>query len=179
MHSYYMFHKPAGCVSATQDNYDKTVMECIPAELRKDVFPVGRLDKDTTGLLLLTDDGTLAHNLLSPKKHVEKEYLVTCSESVSSRQIEMLENGVDIGEEAFTLPAKVFQTEMDTVIRLVIVEGKFHQVKRMLKSVGNEVIALKRLRMGTLLLDETLKPGEFRALTESEICNLMESDALK
>lgn len=176
---YLMLYKPAGVVSATQDNKDKTVIDCIPPELRKNIFPVGRLDKDTTGLLLLTDDGTLAHNLLSPKKHVEKEYLVTCREGVTSEQIEMLEKGVDIGEEALTLPAKVFQTKEDNVIRLVIVEGKFHQVKRMMKSVSNEVIALKRLRMGTLFLDESLESGAFRELTETEICDLMESDALK
>lgn len=176
---YFMLHKPAGVVSATQDNLDKTVLECLPSELRKNLFPVGRLDKDTTGLLLLTDDGPLSHRLLSPKKHVEKEYLVTCAFPVKEEQIRKLEGGVDIGEENPTMPAKVMETSDAKVIHLVIHEGKFHQVKRMLKGVGNEVVALKRLRMGTLWLDEQLEEGAFRELTEDEIRKLTESDKEK
>lgn len=173
---YYMLHKPAGVVSATRDNVSQTVLELIPSSLRKDLFPVGRLDKDTTGLLLLTDDGALAHRLLAPKSHVDKEYLVTCLLPVDEQQICNLEKGVDIGEEKETMPARVYTTEDSSVIRLVIHEGKFHQVKRMMKSVGNEVIALKRLRMGSLSLDENLTPGAYRALTEEEINKLMEKD---
>ena len=173
---YIMLNKPAGVVSATQDNLDRTVIECVPVSLRKDLFPVGRLDKDTTGLLLLTDDGVLSHRLLSPKKHVEKEYLVGCAEPVSVEQVASLEKGVDIGEEHLTMPAKVILTEDNTIIHLIIHEGKFHQVKRMMKSVGNEVISLKRLRMGTLMLDELLAPGDYRDLTEDELSKLMESE---
>lgn len=173
---YYMLHKPVGVVSATRDNVSQTVLELIPSPLRKDLFPVGRLDKDSTGLLLLTDDGALAHRLLAPKSHVDKEYLVTCLLPVDEQQIRNLEKGVDIGEEKETMPARVYTTEDSSVIRLVIHEGKFHQVKRMMKSVGNEVIALKRLRMGSLSLDENLTPGAYRALTEEEINKLMEKD---
>ncbi len=176
---YIMLHKPSGVVSATQDNLDKTVLECIPSGLRKDLFPVGRLDKDTTGLLLLTDDGALAHNLLSPKKHVDKVYRVSCANPVDGDQIKKLEGGVDIGEDEVTLPAKVETTKEPSVILLTIREGKFHQVKRMLKSVGNEVIALKRLQMGSLILDDLLSPGEYRELTEQEVKELSESGSKK
>ncbi len=166
---YYMLHKPAGCVSATKDNRDKTVMDYLKKEdYRDDLFPVGRLDKDTEGLLLLTNDGNLAHRLLSPRKHVPKTYYVKLKKSLEKEDILHLEEGVDIGEEKKTLPAKV-QMKGETEILLTISEGKFHQVKRMLHAVGNEVIYLKRLSMGTLTLDEQLKTGEYRALTGEEI----------
>ncbi len=169
---YIMLHKPAGVVSATQDNYDRTVLDCIAPEYRKSLFPVGRLDKDTTGLLLLTDDGTLSHALLSPRKHVDKVYQVTCERPVDEEQIRRLEQGVDIGEEKMTLPAKVELTQEASCILLTIQEGKFHQVKRMLHAVGNEVMQLKRLQMGSLVLDRTLAPGEYRELTQEELSNL-------
>ena len=165
---YYMLNKPAGVVSATKDNHDKTVLDLLQGENLQDVFPVGRLDKDTEGLLLLTNDGDLAHKLLSPKKHIPKTYFVRTKDVVTKDQLEALEHGVDIGEEALTMPA---QTEMlaENEIFLTIYEGKFHQVKRMLKAVGNEVIYLKRQKMGKLLLDETLELGEYRKLTTKEI----------
>ena len=168
---YYMLHKPAGVVSATVDNHDKTVMELLKDAPGRDMFPVGRLDKDTEGLLLITNDGELSHNLLSPKKHVDKTYLVKTKKEITDSMISSLEKGVDIGEDHLTLPAKVKLIE-EQVIELTITEGKFHQVKRMLKAVDNEVVYLKRLSMGSLTLDESLAPGEYRLLTKEEIVEL-------
>lgn len=168
---YYMLNKPAGVVSATTDRQEKTVLDLLKDAAGKELFPVGRLDKDTVGLLLITNDGELAHCLLSPKKHIEKMYLVETRYGVSQEMINRLENGVDIGEEKPTLPAKVKKLEAKK-IELTITEGKFHQVKRMLKAVENEVIFLKRLSMGGLVLDKDLKEGEFRALTKQEITAL-------
>lgn len=165
---YYMLHKPAGVVSATNDNTCGTVNELLKNTGYTDIFPVGRLDKDTEGLLLMTNDGMLAHNLLSPKKHVAKTYLVVLKEELSKEDILCLERGVDIGEEKPTREAKVEVIDSKT-IRLTITEGKFHQVKRMLRAVGNEVVYLKRLSMGSLKLDESLAVGEYRELTKSEI----------
>lgn len=169
---YYMFHKPAGCVSATKDNRDKTVLDYLKKEdHRNDLFPVGRLDKDTEGLLLLTNDGALAHRLLSPKKHVPKTYYAKIEKPLTEEKIRLLEEGVDIGEEKKTLPAAV-EVIKETEILLTISEGKFHQVKRMLHAADNEVLYLKRLSMGELRLDEELKKGEYRALTGEEIEHL-------
>ena len=165
---YYMLNKPQGVVSATQDNTCKTVLDILDVDCKKDLFPVGRLDKDTEGLLLITNDGELAHKLLSPKKHVDKTYLVGIARKLSTEDIEKLELGVDIGEKHLTQPAKV-EVISDTEIKLTIHEGKFHQVKRMLKAVDNEVLTLKRVSFGGLKLDETLKTGEYRELTEQEI----------
>jgi len=165
---YFMMNKPSGVVSATKDNYDKTVLDLLKEENVQDVFPVGRLDKDTEGLLLLTNDGELAHNLLTPKKHIPKTYLVRTKETVTKEQLLALENGVDIGEKSFTMPA-LTEVLGENEIFLTICEGKFHQVKRMLKAVGNEVIYLKREKMGNLLLDKKLKVGEYRRLTTEEI----------
>jgi len=170
---YYMLNKPQGVVSATTDNHDKTVLDLLKDAPGKDLFPVGRLDKDTEGLLLITNDGELSHNLLSPKKHVDKTYLVETKELVTEEMILKLEQGVDIGEEKLTLPAKVKQLE-DKKIELTITEGKFHQIKRMLKAIDNEVIYLKRLSMGSLKLDKKLPLGEYRSLTEGEILGLKE-----
>ena len=170
--SYYMLHKPQGVVTATQDNHDKTVMDLLDPSIRKkDLFPVGRLDKDTEGLLLITNDGDLAHKLLSPKKHVDKTYLVHLAEDISDESIEKLMTGVDIGEDKPTLPAKAQKIE-DRKITLTIHEGKFHQVKRMLKAVDNEVVYLKRLTFGALSLDESLDKGQYRLLTDEEIQSL-------
>ena len=168
---YYMLNKPQGVVSATADNHDRTVLDLLKDAPGKDLFPVGRLDKDTEGLLLITNDGELSHNLLSPKKHVDKTYLVETKEPVVEDMILKLEQGVDIGEEKLTLPAKVNKLE-DKKIELTITEGKFHQVKRMLKAVDNEVVYLKRLSMGSLKLDAELALGEYRCLTDDEITAL-------
>lgn len=169
---YYMLNKPMGCVSATEDPREKTVLDLFPAELRKDLFPVGRLDKDTEGLLLLTTDGALSHQLISPKKEIYKTYLVTCEKSVTKEDLLRLETGVNIGEAALTLPAKAEATDDDHVIYLSICEGRFHQVKRMLQATCNKVTRLKRVSFGPLSLDTSLKPGAYRVLSEDEVALL-------
>ena len=171
---YYMLNKPRGVVSATKDNLDRTVVDLLGTD-RRDIFPVGRLDKDTEGLLLLTNDGELAHYLLSPKKHVKKTYLVTIREALSREAVEALEQGVDIGDDKPTAPAWVELID-DTHIYLTICEGRFHQVKRMLKAVDNEVLALKRVSFGGLNLDEALAPGKYRELTAQEVALLHETE---
>lgn len=170
-YGYFMLNKPAGVVSATRDKLSETVLSLLPENSCKDLFPAGRLDKDTEGLLLITNDGALAHNLLSPKKHVDKTYLAEIERPLSETDIQRLSEGVDIGEEKITMPAKV-QVLSETQILLTIREGRFHQVKRMLQAVDNRVLGLKRISMGTLVLDELLKPGECRPLTEEEIAGL-------
>ncbi len=170
---YLMLNKPAGVVSATEDNRDKTVIELIASELRKDLFPVGRLDKDTEGLLLLTNDGVLAHQLLSPKKHVDKTYFVKLAKDLTLDAAKHLEEGVDIGEKNLTLPAKIhFENCKEKEVHITIQEGKFHQVKRMFQAVDNEVLYLKRISMGTLVLDDRLQLGEYRPLTKEELDDL-------
>ena len=165
---YYILHKPAGVITATEDKKESTVMDILREEKVKNLFPVGRLDKDTEGLLLITDDGELAHNLLSPKKHVDKEYLVKVRDSISEDDCRKLSEGVDIGDEKPTAPAKV-ERVAEKEILLTIREGRFHQVKRMLQAVGNEVLYLKRLSMGSLRLPEDLEKGAYRPLSEDEI----------
>ena len=174
---YLMLHKPAGVISATQDAKEKTVLDLLPKDLRrKDLFPVGRLDKDTEGLLLLTNDGALAHALLAPGRHVDKVYYAKIDGMVTEEDVKRFAEGIDIGaeEEEMTRPAKldIMKSAEESEIRLTIHEGKFHQVKRMFLAVGKEVTYLKRERMGTLCLDENLKPGEYRLLTEEEIENV-------
>ena len=181
-HVYFMLNKPKGIVSATRDNREKTVLDLLrpgllDSDRKREIVPAGRLDKDTEGLLLLTDDGALVHGLLAPRNHVDKTYLVEASKPLSPADIEALQNGVDIGEKKRTLPAKVELLD-ERHIRLTIHEGKFHQVKRMLQAVDNEVVDLKRLSFGPLLLDEGLEPGTFRELTEAEITRL-QSEARK
>ena len=175
---YYMLNKPAGVVSATEDKKDMTVLDLIQEKQRKDLFPVGRLDKDTEGLLLITNDGLLAHQLLSPKKHVKKTYFVRVENPVSPEDIKILEEGVDIGEEKRTLPAEIscLSPEKNSLC-LTIKEGKFHQIKRMFQAVDNKVLYLKRLSMGSLTLDETLAPGEYRPLTIEEIERLKQESS--
>ena len=170
---YYMLNKPQGVVSATKDNLDKTVLDLIKTD-RKDIFPVGRLDKDTEGLLLLTNDGELAHTMLSPKKHVDKTYLVTIKKELLQEEINALEQGVDIGDDKPTASARVEVIDASH-IHLTIREGRFHQVKRMLKAVDNEVLALKRISFGPLTLDESLLPGESRELTAQEVALIHEA----
>ena len=175
-YEYYMLNKPAGVVSATEDRRDTTVIDLIKEKKRKDLFPVGRLDKDTEGLLLITNDGDLAHRLLAPKKHVDKVYYAKIDGMVTEEDVKRFAEGIDIGaeEEEMTRPAKldIMKSAEESEIRLTIHEGKFHQVKRMFLAVGKEVTYLKRERMGTLCLDEKLKSGEYRLLTEEEIENV-------
>ena len=172
---YIMMNKPAGVISATEDNHHKTVIDLLNDEYRTyDIFPVGRLDIDTEGLLLLTNDGVLSHNLLSPKKHVDKKYYVKIANSLSDDDIKMLENGIKLEENFVTKKAKIEIIDKDEDIEvnsvfITISEGKFHQVKRMFKFVENEVLYLKRVKMGKLLLPEDLKLGEYRELSEEEM----------
>ena len=171
---YYMLNKPAGVISATEDQGCQTVVDLIKDKKRKDLFPVGRLDKDTEGLLLITNDGALAHRLLSPKKHVDKCYFARICGKVTEEDVRSFEKGVNIGSQEqpeITMPGKLEIITSDDISknRLTIQEGKFHQVKRMLQAVGKEVIYLKRLRMGTLILDENLGIGEYRPLTKEEL----------
>ncbi len=168
---YYMLNKPTGVVSATSDNFCKTVLDLIESSVRKDLFPVGRLDKDTEGLLLITNDGALAHQLLSPKKHVSKVYYAEVEGRVTEEDIRLFKEGLEIGEDLIAMPADLVILESGDVskIELTIYEGKFHQVKRMFEAVGKTVIYLKRLSMGELVLDESLKPGQYRNLTDEEL----------
>lgn len=175
---YLMMNKPQGVVSATEDNYDKTVIDLVNNEDKFfQPFPVGRLDKDTEGLLLLTNNGDLAHNLLSPKKHVDKTYYVEAAEEVTQEDVEAFNKGIVLENENYkTLPAKleIIESGYPSKCYVTIKEGKFHQVKRMFTSINNEVTYLKRISMGPLRLDETLKLGEYRHLTEEEVnllCN--------
>ena len=165
---YYVMHKPSGYITAIDDYREKTVMEVLPEwVIRKDLFPVGRLDKDTEGLLLFTNNGRLSHELLSPKKHVDKIYEVHLRESISDENIKKLESGVIILDNYFTKEAKVNKVE-DKIIELTITEGKYHQVKEMLKAVGNEVFYLKRLSFGKLELGN-LKKGEVIEISLEDI----------
>ena len=168
---YYMLNKPAGVVSATTDSKDKTVVDLITDKKRKDLFPVGRLDKDTEGLLLITNDGELAHRLLAPKKHVDKVYYAKVEGVVTAEDRKSFAEGIAIGNGETAKPASLEILVSDEVseIKLTIQEGKFHQVKRMFEAVGKKVIYLKRLSMGSLVLDETLALGEYRRLTKEEL----------
>ena len=169
---YYLLHKPAGVVSATEDARDRTVMDVFsPKDYRKDLFPVGRLDKDTEGLLLITNDGQLAHELLSPKKHVEKEYFAEVSGRMTVEDQQQFATGIPLDGE-LTLPAELFIDEVaehSSKVRIILHEGKFHQVKRMVKSCGKEVTYLKRIRMGEVTLPDDLAKGSYRPLTAEEL----------
>lgn len=169
---YLLMNKPPGVISATEDKYDPTVVELLAEEERHfEPFPVGRLDKDTEGFLLLTNDGVLAHELLSPKKHVDKRYFAKIEGLVTEEDGEAFERGVMLDDGYVTKPAKlqILKSGPESEIELTITEGKFHQVKRMFQSVGKEVVYLKRLSMGPLELDPELGLGEYRHLTEEEI----------
>lgn len=178
-YEYYILNKPAGYVSATKDNTAPTVLELIDSQ-RKDLFPVGRLDKDTEGLLIISNDGALSHRLLSPKHHVEKTYFAKVNGIVTSEDILLFENGLYIGDEDLdtALPAKLTIKDINIEenscsILLTITEGKFHQVKRMVHAVGKEVTYLKRVSFGTLTLPDTLELGQARPLTEEELSSLL------
>lgn len=173
---YYLLHKPAGYVSAVKDNLFPTVMELVPPG--DDLFPVGRLDKDTEGLLLITNDGTLTHILLSPRRHVGKTYLAVLDKPAETEDIAKFEAGVDIGDDDLTLPAKL-ELLPDSCARLTIHEGRFHQVKRMFHAVGKDVIYLKRLSMGSIALPDDLPKGAWRELTANEVKTLYQAVELK
>ena len=169
--TYVMLHKPAGVLSATEDGRGATVLDLLTPELRKiGVFPVGRLDKDTEGLLLLTDNGALAHELLSPKKHVDKVYYARVAGRLVPEDCAAFEAGMTLGDGLECMPAGLEILSAGEISECLVTlrEGKFHQVKRMLAARGKPVEYLKRLSMGALRLDESLAPGEFRLLTEEE-----------
>lgn len=194
---YYMLNKPAGVISASEDARAETVVDLIDERKRRDLFPAGRLDRDTEGLMLITNDGALAHRLLSPKHHVDKTYFARVLEEVTDDDIESFREGLVLPDGLECMPAvlevtgrytasdfadeesaKLF-TDDDpdapvTEVLITIREGKFHQIKRMFESIGCKVIYLKRLTMGTLELDPDLEPGEYRRLTDEELDSLME-----
>ncbi|MDR6122021.1 16S rRNA pseudouridine516 synthase [Bacillus sp. SLBN-46] len=173
---YLMMNKPQGVLSATEDNNTETVIDLLELEDQVyEPFPVGRLDKDTEGLLLITNDGQLAHRLLAPKKHVPKTYFAVIEGEVTEADITAFANGVTLDDGYETKPGelKILKSGIRSDIELTITEGKFHQVKRMFEAVGKRVVYLQRISMGPLALDETLELGEYRELTEEEIELLM------
>ena len=173
---YIMLNKPEGVICATRDGLSETVLELLPPEFRrKGIFPAGRLDKDTEGFVFITDDGALAHKMLSPKNHVEKEYVVTLEKPAEERYIEAFEKGIVIDGDEECMPAKLMMTDDKKVVRLILHEGKYHQVKRMMIAVGNKVVHLKRVRMGGIELDAALGSGESREITNEEIARLWDT----
>ena len=175
---YYLLYKPQNVITATKDQSQRTVLDLIkPSDYVKDLAPVGRLDKDTTGLLLLTNDGQLAHDLLAPKKHVAKTYWAKISGVMTKADADAFLHPLTLKNGEVTKPAHLEilaadEKEAYSEVLITITEGKYHQVKRMVASRGKKVVALKRIKMGALTLDSTLKPGEYRPLTESEIAKL-------
>lgn len=172
---YYMLNKPQGVVSARTDHLHQTVVELLEDRKRDDLFPVGRLDLDTEGLLLITNDGDLAHRLLSPKRHVDKVYFAILSGTLPEDAAALFERGITLSDGTLTRPAAlelVKSSQAGTEVLLTIHEGKFHQVKRMFEALSCRVVYLKRMSMGPLVLDETLKPGQYRALTGEELIKL-------
>ena len=174
---YIMMNKPKGVVSATEDNLHKTVLDLIdPVYFKKGVFPVGRLDIDTHGLLLLTNDGELAHRLLSPKKHVTKIYQARVEGVMTPEDATAFEKGIVLSDGTECMPARLdilSTTQDESIVQIHLKEGKFHQVKRMVKACGKTVVDLERLTMGPLKFDESLALGESRPLTEEELESLM------
>lgn len=174
---YYMLHKPAGVISATEDGQHKTVLDCLDDFARqKGVFPVGRLDIDTEGLLLLTNNGQLAHAMLSPKKHVDKTYRAEVAGIMTAQDQDAFKKGITLSDHD-CLPAQldivsINEEHQTSLVKIAIQEGKFHQVKRMVKACDKEVTYLKRLSMGPILLDEELGKGNWRRLTEEELAAL-------
>ncbi|MBQ9200091.1 MAG: rRNA pseudouridine synthase [Lachnospiraceae bacterium] len=191
---YFMLNKPQGVISATKDDREKTVVELITENKRRDLFPVGRLDKDTEGLLIITNDGKLANRLLAPGKHVDKTYFAIIAGEVTEDTVLRFAEGIDIGDDKPTAPSKLriiyddmsYTTDIayDSIdydddiasndivkskVEITITEGRYHQIKRMFEAVGMRVIYLKRLSMGSLSLDNSLKPGEYRRLTDDEV----------
>ncbi|MBQ6500170.1 MAG: rRNA pseudouridine synthase [Mogibacterium sp.] len=174
---YYMLNKPSGIISASEDDREPTVVDLIDEPKRRDLFPVGRLDRDTEGLLLITNDGALSHRLLSPKQHVDKVYFVKVSGILNESDVGLFRDGLILTDGLECLPAdlKILSVSDEDYIseaEITVREGKFHQVKRMFSSIGAEVIFLKRLSMGPLVLDPELAPGEYRRLTADELASL-------
>ena len=174
--TYLMLHKPGGILSATEDSRQKTVLDLLTPELQKiGLFPVGRLDKDTEGLLLLTNDGDLAHRLLAPKKHVDKVYYARVDGDLDRTDVEAFASGIVLHGEVACMPAKLEIGASSREAFVTLHEGKFHQIKRMFLSRGKTVVYLKRLSMGPLQLDETLEKGNYRYLTNEEVENLQKN----
>lgn len=169
-HIYIMLNKPAGVVCATRDRLSETVLELIPEELRREgLFPAGRLDKDTVGFVFITDDGELAHDLLSPKKHVSKRYFAILEKPVTDRDIETFAEGITIDGGEKCLPAELEPGKKVGEVFITLHEGKYHQIKRMAEAIGNRVVYLKRVSIGGLMLDENLAEGQCRELTGEEV----------
>ncbi len=171
-HIYIMLNKPQGVVSASESEQDKTVVDLVPDYLyRKGLFPAGRLDKDTTGFVLITDDGDFAHKILSPKNHIYKTYIAGLEHSLGSAEIQMLENGITLadGTELKEAKVEIIEDGDKPFAKIMICEGKYHQVKRMFAAAGNKVVSLHRSKMGDLELDSSLKPGECREITGKEL----------
>ena len=165
---YDLMNKPAGVICATEDPGQRTVLDLMDGRLRKGLFPVGRLDKDTEGLLLITNDGELAHRLLSPRHHVDKVYFARLDGPVGETERRLFAEGLKVDETLTAMPAQLEVSGPADEVRVTIREGKYHQIKRMFEAVGREVLYLKRLSMGPLALDESLPPGAYRRLTEQE-----------
>lgn len=170
-YEYFIMNKPQGVISATRDEQDKTVIDLIKDNVRKDLFPVGRLDKDTEGLLLITNNGDLAHRLLSPAKHVKKIYYAKIDGIVTEDDVKKFSEGIELSDGTITRPAvlKILVSAPISEIELTIYEGKYHQVKRMFAAVGKHVLYLKRICMGELYLDKELDTGAYRRLTDEEL----------
>lgn len=179
---YLMMNKPAGVISATEDLHEETVIDLLdPEDQVLEPFPVGRLDKDTEGLLLLTNDGQLSHRLLSPKKHVPKTYYAVIQGEVTEEDVIRFKQGVVLDDGYHTKPGElvILKSGIRSDIELTITEGKFHQVKRMFEAVGKKVIYLKRTKMGPLILDDSLKLGEYKELSDDDVSLLKNYDPSK
>ncbi|HCC06652.1 MAG TPA: 16S rRNA pseudouridine(516) synthase [Clostridiales bacterium] len=170
-HRYYMLNKPAGYITATEDKFDSTVMDLLDIPNKKDFFPVGRLDKDTEGLLIITNDGEFVHNVLSPKKHVSKTYYAKINGKAYNQHIEKFKEGIVLEDRYECLPSEleIISSADISEIKLIIYEGKFHQVKRMFEAIDMKVIYLKRIAMGLLELDDNLKLGNYKELNMEEV----------
>lgn len=171
-HIYIMLNKPQGVVSASDSDTDKTVVDLVPDALyRKGLFPAGRLDKDTTGFVLITDDGEFAHRILSPKNHIFKTYLAQLEHSLTENDVKLIESGITLADGTTLKEAKleIVEEGESPLVKIMICEGKYHQVKRMFAAAGNKVVMLHRSKMGELALDEDLKSGECREITAAEL----------
>ena len=169
-YTYILLNEPAGYVSATEDGRDPTVLTLLPEELQRiGLFPCGRLDKYTLGLMLLTNDGDLSHRLLSPRHHVEKRYAYTCRLPLLAEDMEQLERGVELEDGYMTKPARIIAEPESRSGIIVLTEGKYHQIKRMFEAVGNKIETLERVTFGPLSLDPTLERGEWRYLNDEEM----------
>ncbi len=176
---YYMLNKPTGVVTATEDSTQLTVLDLFPAEIRRQgIFPVGRLDKDTSGLLLLTDDGNFAHRVISPKSGIEKIYLAKVDGTLSSADVSAFADGLVLRDGLQCLPARLEILE-PSLARVTVKEGKYHQVRRMLAACGKPVLTLQRISVGGLCLDSDMKTGEYRELTEDDLCILFNGSTLE